>query len=130
MTQKLLMRRLIGGPVMAAMIVYVLTAMAQEMGWQGAVLPSIVVAALSSFGFAWYLVRSERPQARRPIVAPKVSFIVAGGVTCTLLIGLGPPILIYGLLVAGLAMALGLVISSAYELMRGTYADAPRQARR
>ena len=130
MTQKVVKRRLIGGPVLAAVSVYGLNAMAQEMGWEGAVLPSILVAALSSFGFGWYVVRSERRQTRRPLLVPKVNLIVAGGVTSTLLIRLGPPFLIYGLLVAGLAMTLGILISSAYELMRGTYADAPGQARR
>lgn len=130
MTQKLLKRRLIVGPVMAAMFVCGLTATAQDMGWEGTVLPSILVAALSSFGFVCYLGRSERRQARRPIVVPKVSLIVAAGVISSLVIRLGPPILVYGLLAAGLAMTLALAISAAYELMRGTCADAPLQERR
>ncbi|MGH3331275.1 MAG: hypothetical protein ACRDPJ_08180 [Nocardioidaceae bacterium] len=130
MTQELVKRRLVVGPVMAAMFVYGLTAMSKAMGWEGAALPSILGGGLGSFVIAWYLVRSERPQAHRPITQVRVGVIVAAALNGMLLIRLGPPVLVYGVLVAGLAMSLGLVISSGCELLHGTYADTPGQDRR
>lgn len=61
MTQELLRRRLILGPIMAAVSVFAISAMSKDIGWRGALLPSVLVGGLGSFGFAWYLVRSERP---------------------------------------------------------------------
>lgn len=128
MTQQLLKRRLVVGPIMAAVGVYAIIAMSEAMGWQGAALPSLLVGGLGSFGFAWYLVRSERPHAGRPVVQAGAGLIVAAVVTSALLIRLGPPGLVYAVLVAALSMALGAAISSAYELRQGTYADSrPRQ---
>lgn len=97
------------------------------MGWEGAALPSILVGVVASCGFAWYLVKSERALATRPPTQARVGLIVGAAVIGTLLIRLGPPALIYVLIVAGVAMFLGGVISSVYELVRGTYAEAGRQ---
>lgn len=97
--------------------------MSEDRGWAGALLPSVLVGGLVSFGFAWYLVRSERPQAHRPIAQVGAGFIVAASLLAFLVIRVGPPALIYVVLVATLAMSLGFAISSAYELRQGTYAD-------
>jgi len=123
MSQELLKRRLIVGPLMAAVGVFAIWAMSEDMGWEGAFQPSILVGGLGSIGFACYLVRSERPQAHRPIAQVGTAFIVAAAVIATLFIRVGPPAVIYAVLVAALAMSLGFAISAAYELREGTYAD-------
>ena len=130
MTQELLKRRLIVGPIMAAVSVFAISATSRDMGWGGAFLPSVLVGVLGSFGFAWYLVRSERPQAHRPIAQVGAGFIVAASVIAMLLIRVGPSVLIYAVLVATLAMSLGYAFSSAYELHQGTYADTEHQQNR
>ncbi len=131
MTQELLRRRLIVGPIMAAVSVFAISGMSKDMGWAGALLPSVLVGGLGSFGFAWYLVRSERPHVHRPIAQVGAGFIVAAAVIATLFIRVGPPALIYAVLVGALAMSLGYAISAAYELRQGTYAGTePGQNRR
>ncbi len=124
MTQQLMKRRLVLGPIMLAVFVYAITAMSKDMGWHGAAVPSIIVGVLGSFFWAWYMVRSERPRAGRPAVHVSAGFIVAAVVTGTLLIRFGPAGLVFAVLVAGVAIFLGGTISSAYELRRGTYADS------
>jgi len=130
MTRGLLKRRLILGPIMAAVSVFTISAMSKDMGWEGAFLPSVLVGGLGSFGFAWYLVRSERPQAHRPIAQVGAGVIVAASVIAMLFIRVGPPALIFAVLVAALAMSLGYAVSSAYELRQGTYADIEHQQNR
>jgi ABC-type Mn2+/Zn2+ transport system permease subunit len=49
--------------------------------------------------------------------------MVAGSVIAAAFVREGPSVLIYAMLVAGVAVSLGYLISSAYELRQGTYAD-------
>lgn len=69
MTQELLRRRLIVGPIMAAVSVFAISGMSKDMGWAGALLPSVLVGGLGSFGFCvvpGQIGKTARPPSHRP----------------------------------------------------------------
>ncbi len=124
MSESLLKRRLIIGPLFCALAVFTAIGVAEEAALTGMVAPGLFAGALSSLVIAWLFIRSDRRKARRLSPAKVGTGVVLAGTGGSAWVA-APGGVVLVLLVLGLGFFLGVTLSAAYELWRGTYAEEP-----
>lgn len=122
MTERLLQRRLIGGPILAALFAFAVWVLVQEMHRSGLFTLSILTMSLAIGPlFSIAIVHSDRrttPMSGPPLGVAAVVVAIAIGL---FFLRFAPPGFLLAVVALGFAASVGMMASAVYELRRGTY---------